>query len=164
MSYHNTSTYTLSLKFSNVFIVNFEHISHLVLVFLLLTSCRNSGWVHLGPRSTKCSIADVWQGPKYVLWYSVACGLSSYLPRKRTDDFGKNLSASEIRSWLLRRPSGFRCSAKRGVCNFIKKETLAQVFSCDICKIFKNNVLYRIPPVAASVNRCHLCNVQTHKT
>ena len=23
-------------------------------------------------------------------------------------------------------------------CNFIKKETLAQVFSCDFCKIFKN--------------------------
>ena len=23
-------------------------------------------------------------------------------------------------------------------CNFIKKETLAQVFSCEFCKIFKN--------------------------
>ena len=27
-------------------------------------------------------------------------------------------------------------------CNFIKKETLAQVFSCGFCKIFKNNFLY----------------------
>ena len=27
----------------------------------------------------------------------------------------------------------------RKVCNFIKKETLVQVFSCKICEIFKNN-------------------------
>ena len=26
-----------------------------------------------------------------------------------------------------------------GACNFIKKETLAQVFSCEFCKISKNN-------------------------
>ena len=35
-------------------------------------------------------------------------------------------------------------------CNFIKKETLAQVFSCEFCKIFKNTFSYRAPPVAAS--------------
>ena len=37
-----------------------------------------------------------------------------------------------------------------GACNFIKKETLAQVFSCEFCKIFKNTFSYRTPPVAAS--------------
>ena len=52
------------------------------------------------------------------------------------------------------------CSEKKGVlknliivfttCNFIKKETLAQVFSCEFCEIFKNNFCYRTPPVAAS--------------
>ena len=26
------------------------------------------------------------------------------------------------------------------VCNFIKKETVAQVFSCEFCEIFKNTV------------------------
>ena len=26
-------------------------------------------------------------------------------------------------------------------CNFIKKEFLAQVFSCEFCEIFKNNFL-----------------------
>ena len=26
-------------------------------------------------------------------------------------------------------------------CNFIKKETLTQVFSCEVCKIFKNTFL-----------------------
>ena len=34
--------------------------------------------------------------------------------------------------------------------NFIKKETLAQVFSCKFCKIFKNTFSYRTPPVAPS--------------
>ena len=34
-------------------------------------------------------------------------------------------------------------------CNFIKKETLAQVFSCEVCEIFKNAFFYRTPSVAA---------------
>ena len=34
--------------------------------------------------------------------------------------------------------------------NFIKKETLAQVFSCKCCKISKNTFSYRPPPGAAS--------------
>ena len=36
-------------------------------------------------------------------------------------------------------------------CNFIKKETLAQVFSCEFCEIAKNTFSFRTPPVAASV-------------
>ena len=35
--------------------------------------------------------------------------------------------------------------------NFIKKETLAQVFSCEFCEIFKNTFSYRTPPVAAYI-------------
>ena len=35
--------------------------------------------------------------------------------------------------------------------NFIKKETLAQVFSCEFCEISKNTFLHRTPLVAASV-------------
>ena len=35
-------------------------------------------------------------------------------------------------------------------CNFIKKETLAQVFSCEFCEVSKNTFFYRIPLVAAS--------------
>ena len=34
---------------------------------------------------------------------------------------------------------------------FIKKETLAQVFSCEFCEIFKNTYFYRKPQVTASV-------------
>ena len=36
-------------------------------------------------------------------------------------------------------------------CNFNKKETLAQMFSCEFCEISKNTFPYRTPPVAASV-------------
>ena len=34
-------------------------------------------------------------------------------------------------------------------CNFIKKETLAQVLYCEFCEISKNTSSYRTPPVAA---------------
>ena len=37
-----------------------------------------------------------------------------------------------------------------GTHNFIKNETLAQVFSCELCEISKNTFSYRTPPVAAS--------------
>ena len=37
-------------------------------------------------------------------------------------------------------------------CNFIKKETLAQVFSCEFCEISKNTFSYRAPLVTASAN------------
>ena len=39
-----------------------------------------------------------------------------------------------------------------GTCQFIKKETLAQMFSCEFCNLFKNSFLYRAPLVAASDN------------
>ena len=35
-------------------------------------------------------------------------------------------------------------------CNFIKKETLAKVFSCEFFKISRNTFLHRTPLVAAS--------------
>ena len=38
----------------------------------------------------------------------------------------------------------------------IKEETLAQVFSCKFCKIFKNTFFLRTPPVAASWLRIYL--------
>ena len=36
-------------------------------------------------------------------------------------------------------------------CNFNKKETLAQVFSCGFCEISKNTILHRTSLMAASV-------------
>ena len=35
-------------------------------------------------------------------------------------------------------------------CNFIKKETLAQVLSCEFCEISKNT-FYRAPPVPSFI-------------
>ena len=40
----------------------------------------------------------------------------------------------------------------QAACNFIRKETLAQVFSYEICEISKNIFSYRTPPVAASTS------------
>ena len=34
-------------------------------------------------------------------------------------------------------------------CNFIKKETPKQMFSCRFCRVFKNTFRQRIPPAAA---------------
>ena len=36
-------------------------------------------------------------------------------------------------------------------CNFIRNESLAQVFSCEFCEISKNTFFYGTPPVADSV-------------
>ena len=47
--------------------------------------------------------------------------------------------------------------------NFIKKETLAQVFSREFCQISKNTFFYRIPPVATSAMRICLVNVSSNK-
>ena len=51
-------------------------------------------------------------------------------------------------------------------CNFIKKETLAQVFSCEFYDISKSNLFYRTPLVAASEllnepkGACHVLHLQ----
>ena len=37
-------------------------------------------------------------------------------------------------------------------CNFVKKETLVQVFSCEFCEIFRNTFFYRTPLAVASGN------------
>ena len=43
----------------------------------------------------------------------------------------------------------FLIKLKAEACNFIKKETLTQVFSCGFCKISKQTFFCRAPPVAA---------------
>ena len=49
---------------------------------------------------------------------------------------------------------------------FFKRETLAPLFSCDFCEIFKNTFSYRTPLVAESVNaalNCLLHEMQLRK-
>ena len=54
----------------------------------------------------------------------------------------------------------FLIKLQASACNFIKIETLAQVFSCEFCEISKNTFSYRTPSVAASVKSITL---QTHR-
>ena len=51
----------------------------------------------------------------------------AYLPGNLADTL---LEDGEVLRGMVNQPTK--------VCNFIKKETLAQVFSCEFCKIFKN--------------------------
>ena len=44
----------------------------------------------------------------------------------------------------------FLIKFQTSTCNFTKKETLAQVLSCEFCEISKNTFSQRTPPVAAS--------------
>ena len=46
----------------------------------------------------------------------------------------------------------FSIKLQASACSCIKKETLAQVFSCEFYEIFLNTFLYRTLPVAASAN------------
>ena len=67
---------------------------------------------------------------------------------------------------MLDRNSHWSCSMKKGVLENLAKftgkqlceslffnkvagGTLAQLFSCEFCQIFKNTFFYRTPPVAA---------------
>ena len=46
----------------------------------------------------------------------------------------------------------FQMFSQENICaNFIKKETLAQVFSCEFCETFQETYFYRTSLVAASV-------------
>ena len=49
----------------------------------------------------------------------------------------------------------------QSLCNFVKQETLAQVFSCEFCEISKNTFLHRTPLVAASGQNAVCCSVHS---
>ena len=46
----------------------------------------------------------------------------------------------------------FLIKLQASACNFIKKEALAQVLSCEFCEIFKSTFFYRTPPVGSSTH------------
>ena len=54
----------------------------------------------------------------------------------------------------------FLITLQADACNFIKEETLAQVFSCEFCEISKNIFFYGTPLVASFECRN---NVQNRK-
>ena len=66
---------------------------------------------------------------------------------------------------ILQKFTGKQCARvsvliklQASACNFIKKETLTQVFSCKFCKISKKTFGYRAPPVAASTTQMFYCD------
>ena len=67
---------------------------------------------------------------------------------------GKHLS----QSFFFNKVAGLSCRPK--ACNFIKKETLAEVFSCEFYEISKNTFFYRTPLVTASAVKLlfEVCN------
>ena len=56
----------------------------------------------------------------------------------------QNSHESTCVSLFFNKVAGLRPQA----CNFIKKETLAQVFSCKFCEILKNTFFQVTPPLA----------------
>ena len=52
-----------------------------------------------------------------------------------------NIGEEELRDTISLLLDNYTASA----CNFIKKETLAQVFSCEFCLIFKDNFFTKYP-------------------
>ena len=69
---------------------------------------------------------------------------------------GKHLCQSLFLN-KVERPGGLKAY------NFIKKETLAQVFSCEFCEISKNTFLHRTRLVAASLHRSFLLDQKVIK-
>ena len=61
-------------------------------------------------------------------------------------NFAKFTGKHRCQSLFLNKVAGLRPQA----CNFIKKETLAQLFSYEFCEIYKNTFYYRTPLVVAS--------------
>ena len=74
---------------------------------------------------------------------SLECVLSKSFSQK----FHKNHRKTPVPESL------FLKSCRSEACNFIKKETLAQVFSCEFYEISKNTYLHRTLLVAASTYR-----------
>ena len=62
-------------------------------------------------------------------------------------NFSKFTGKHLCQSLFFNKVAGLRPKA----CNFIKRETLAQVLSCELWEICKNIFFYRTPPVAVSV-------------
>ena len=64
--------------------------------------------------------------------------------------YDKNIATFMLQLFYDKNSRQTLASYRLEACNFIKKETLAPVFSCEFCKIYKNTFYYRTPLVAAS--------------
>ena len=68
------------------------------------------------------------------------------------------ISQNSQENTCTRVPFLVKLQAPPATYNFIKKETLTQVFSCKFCEIFKNMFFKRTPLVAASKFTANILN------
>ena len=71
---------------------------------------------------------------------------SDVLEKRFSEKFRKIHEKTPVLESLFNKVSGLKA------CKFIKKETMAQMFFCEIYEIFKNTFFHRIPSVATSEN------------
>ena len=64
--------------------------------------------------------------------------------------YDKNVAAFMLQLCYDKNSRQILANHRPQACNFIKKETPAQVFSCEFSEIYKNTFYYRTPLVAAS--------------
>ena len=81
-----------------------------------------------------------------LLWYTSEAVVQRCSVKKMFLEISQN-SQENICAWV-----SFLIKLQAPARNFIKSETLAQVFSCEFCNISKNAFSCRTPPVAASVH------------
>ena len=145
---------TLTIVFVKLLIAhfwyNFNCVTTLSLWFYFQTKVLACGkWIENGTGEEKLLIRKlvnkIWVGHDfYIIWSGCSETLRITLktPSRNWDQ------------WLYFARWTFTLSfieAVAGACNFIKKETLAQVFFCKFCKTFKNNFFYRKLSMAGSV-------------
>ena len=113
-------------------IYNFEQISH-ILVFTHLTLNKKllAEWLHIFQTIT--TLDSFWKYHHKSHFYIKSSGMTT----------GFQLRISRIQKQfnlllLIRDINLAKNSDNQAPCNFIKKETLAQVFSCEFCEISKN--------------------------
>ena len=105
--------------------------------------------------TTFIQVAPLFQKQPPEVLYKKRCSIKKGALKNFTKFTGKHLCQSlfliKLQALTTKAPE-WRHSGVFFVkaCNFIKKETLAQVISCEFCKNFKNTFLNRTPPFAAS--------------
>ena len=92
-------------------------------------------------------------GLKWINWYFVMPYITEAVTRKCSVKKVFLKISQNLQENICARVS-FLIKLQASACNFIKKETLTQMFSCEFCKIFKSTIFYRTlrwpPPTLVS--------------
>ena len=90
---------------------------------------------------------------RYMKYHTVKCIFFSRSSHHRcTIVKGVILNFAKFTGKHLCQVSFFKIKLQVSACNFIKKETLAQVFSCEFCEIFKSIFLTEVFRASPSIS------------